>query len=224
VSKCRAKNAFVMLTFGSTDVDINLPYKRHQKGQTVDLDMFLNEMSTNLWGAVERLREIDRDPVVPVNVHVSLVFPYVPLPTTDEYWEKTFQNRPAPHKERIQLFEHFVQRVQDLGRAAGVEMRDSSMSAQGGQQETCSTVIHVVNVKDVYDRVGFQPFLRKGVVDHHPDYIASQLIIANKLRGIGGRRLGLDPRPPLFEEYPHVPRDVNTWSVVPRHDYYYSDS
>ena len=72
VSRCRAKNAFVMLAFGSTDVDINLSYKRHQKGQTVDLDVFLNEMATNLWGAVERLRELDADPALAVRVHVSL--------------------------------------------------------------------------------------------------------------------------------------------------------
>jgi hypothetical protein len=222
VSRCRAKNAFVMLAFGSTDVDINLSYKRHQKGQTVDLDVFLNEMATNLWGAVERLRELDADPALAVRVHVSLVFPYVPLPTTEEYWERTFQNLPAPHEERIKLYEHFVLRVHELGRSAGVEMREATGTATAQHpppEETCRTVVHVVNVKDVYERFGFQPFLRRDV-DHHPDYIASQLILANKLRGIGGRILGLDPRPPLLKSYPHAPRDVNTWSVVSRQDYY----
>ena len=53
------EHAFVLLTFGSVDVDHNLEYKRTVKKQTVDTAAHVEEMVGALATTVERLR-LDR--------------------------------------------------------------------------------------------------------------------------------------------------------------------
>ena len=239
LSNCPAENAVVFLTFGSTDIDINLAYKRYVKGQgDLDVDRFVEEMTTNLWNSVLRLRAMNADPAIAANIYVCLVFPYVPLPTTQKYWNETFGNNPTPHHERVALYESFIKKVCERGdKEAGIEMnllgaRGTAAvgTAKPSRNAITPFVVHVLNVREAFESAGgFQVFQRKStttdgkstiMVDHHPDYIATQTIVADKIREMG---LGLEPKPPLKSMFPHVPRDMHTYSVIPTRDYYYSN-
>jgi hypothetical protein len=70
LSECTTTHALVFLTFGATDIDINLSYKRHQKQETVDLPSFLDQMTTNTYGLIQRLRRMNEDPAVGCEIHV----------------------------------------------------------------------------------------------------------------------------------------------------------
>ena len=235
VSECRAKNAVVYLTFGSTDIDINLPYKRHMKGQyDLDVDQFVEEMVTNVWNAVLRLRAMNEDPAIDVNVHVCLVFPYVPLPTTQAYWNKVFGNDPAPHRERVAMYESFIGRICEKGfeeDGIGINILGSSTTGVAKMTNSANStsndfVVHVLNVREDFDRGGFDAYQRKiaiagrsiVMIDHHPDYIATQTIVARKIREMG---VGLDLIPPLTNMFPHVPRDIHKYSVISHRDFYF---
>ena len=246
VSECHAKNALVYLTFGSTDIDINLPYKRFRKGQhNLNVDVFLEEMTTNLWNVVLQLHAMNLDPAVNTKVHVCLVFPYVPSPTTTAYWNRVFGNDPAPHQERMDMYESFIERLCERGRhetamevnilgssGCGVKEVHGSTSSTGcGNSDT--SVVHILNVQEDYKRAGFDAFQRKIViagrsfaqVDHHPDFIATQAIVAEKIRELHVQMtFGFDMlHPPLRKMYPHVERDLRNYSVIPRHDFYLSN-
>jgi hypothetical protein len=97
----------VNLVYGSTDIDINLAYKRHQKKQNINIKTFMSEMINNFWGLISRIRQMNAD-MTDKHIHICLVFPYVPLPTTNEYWLSTFHNLPSPHEERLQLYDEFI--------------------------------------------------------------------------------------------------------------------
>ena len=73
-------------------------------------------MTTNLWNAVLRLRDMHGDPAIAANLHVCLVFPYVPLPTTKAYWHEAFGNDPTPHSERVEMYALFIKRVCERGK------------------------------------------------------------------------------------------------------------
>ena len=103
-------------------------------------------------------------------------------------------------------------------------------AAEPSRNACAPFVVHVLNVCEDFESAGgFEAFQRKSTttdgkiaitVDHHPDYIATQTIVADKIRQMG---LGLDPQPPLISMFPHVPRDMHTYSVIPTRDYYSSN-
>eukprot|EP00944_MAST-04C_sp_MAST-4C-sp1_P008019 g8019.t1 len=229
VSRCQASNAVVFLTFGSTDIDINLAYKRHVKGQTdLDRNRFMEEMTTNLWNAVLRLRDMHGDPAIAANLHVCLVFPYVPLPTTKAYWHEAFGNDPTPHSERVEMYALFIKRVCERGkqeRGIDINILGATKTPRIKVSSKAFTV-HILDVRDDFDRAGgFKAFQRRTVIDgksvvtpdHHPDYIATQTIVADKIRGMN---VGLDVCPPLKRILPHEERDMHTYTVIHRKEFY----
>ena len=231
VSRCQASNAVVFLTFGSTDIDINLAYKRHVKGQTdLDRNRFMEEMTTNLWNAVLRLRAMHADPAVAANLHVCLVFPYVPLPTTKAYWHEAFGNDPTPHSERVEMYASFIKRVHEKGKQEkGIDINILGATKKPRMLDKVSSkafTVHILDVRDDFDRAGgFEAFQRRTIIDgksvvtpdHHPDYIATQTIVADKIRGMN---VGLDVCPPLKSILPHEERDMHTYTVIPRKEFY----
>ena len=231
VSRCQASNAVVFLTFGSTDIDINLAYKRHVKGQTdLDRNRFMEEMTTNLWNTVLRLRAMHVDSAVIANIHVCLVFPYVPLPTTKAYWHEAFGNDPTPHSERVEMYASFIERVHEKGKQQkGIDiniLKATKTSRMLDKTPSTGFTVHILDVRDDFDRAGgFQAFQRRTMIngksvvtpDHHPDYIATQTIVADKIRGMN---IGLDIRPPLKSIFPHEERDMHTYTVIHRRDFY----
>ena len=241
ISQCRNKNALVLLTFGSTDIDINLPYKRQQKEESdLDTNTFIHQMVHNLWNLVVRLRDMNNDPNVATNINVCLVFPYVPLPSTDEYWFQIFGNNPAAHSERVTLYQYFIDQIVaksqtepniDIIEIGSTTTPSTTGTTNGGSKSNSNSnfVVTLLNIKQEFDRAssstilfgGKHPMCRKEM-NHHPNYIATQSIIADKLIDLS-KIIGVNINPTLTltQLYPHEERDIYKHSkIIAKKKYY----
>ena len=197
------RHAFVILGFGSVDIEWNLSYKRDVQKQDVNTDAFIAEMVETLAisaGAIvaqgERLRaRAEGGP----EVHILLSFPFVPMPLSDGYMEAFDKKygggnyRVISHEERCSLWSQFCD--------AAIERLVSEHP----------DVVRVADVRDDFARDGFGAY-SCDEEDHHPQLARSQHAVAAKVRAqlfptASGASVSLEPHEwPHDHMYPHVRR------------------
>ena len=201
------KHAFVLLSYGSVDIEWNLSYKRDVLKQDVDTNAFIEEMccalSKTVDSIVQRGKELRERPEGGPEVHIVLCVPFVPLPLSDGYLEE-FERRNGgdvrdayrviAHDERIKLWSQFC---------------DASQQRILAKHPHC---VHVADVRDDFTTNGFEAYMLKHEEDHHPDLAKSQHAVAERIESLSfaaadGGTLKLETKLwPKAEMYPHVRR------------------
>lgn len=205
LSECgpEIKHAFIIMGFGSVDIEWNLSFKRDVLKQQVDTDAFVLEMVDTLSAAVDRVVACGealraRSGGGP-EVHILLSFPFMPMPLSDGYMEEFDRKygggnyRVIAHEERCALWSQFC----DL---AASRLSTAHPSA-----------VRVVDVRPDFVRDGF-PAYSCDEEDHHPHLARSQHAVAARVRGLSfptasGACLSLEPH--MWQHahmYPHVRR------------------
>lgn len=200
------KHVFVILAYGSVDIEWNLSYKRDVQRQNVDTAAFIEEMVRELEKSVDRIVQRGRDlrarPCGGPEVHIVLCVPFSPLPLSDGYLEE-FERKnggdPADaykviaHAERMALWSQFCDTAQKRILSAHPATR-------------------VVDVRDDFASQGFDAFTLDDHEDHHPDLAKTQHAVARRFEKISfaaadGSMLRLEPKLwPHEKMYPHVRR------------------
>lgn len=198
------RHAFVILSYGSVDIEWNLSYKRDVLKQNVDTDAFIGEMVGELAACVDRIYakgEELRARGGP-EVHVVLCVPFVPLPLSDGYLED-FERRNGgnvedsykviDHAERMRLWSQFC------------DLSHGRICAAHPQTQ-------VVDVRDDFATKGFDAYTLDDHEDHHPDLAKTQHAVAARVERLrfaaaDGSTLRLTPKPwPHKAMYPHLRR------------------
>lgn len=201
------KHAFIILAYGSVDIEWNLSYKRDVLKQTnIDTNLFVEEMVCELEKSVDRIvqrgRELRARACGGPEVHIVLCVPFSPLPLSDGYlenFEKKNGGDPADaykvidHAERMALWSSFCDKAQRR-----------ILSAHPATQ--------IVDVRDDFATQGFDAFKLDDHEDHHPDLAKSQHALARRFDEVrfsaaDGSTLRLEPKLwPHEKMYPHVRR------------------
>ena len=201
------KHAFVLLSYGSVDIEWNLSYKRDVLKQDVNTDAFIEEMCCALSKCVDcivqRGKELRERPGGGPEVHIVLCVPFVPLPLSDGYLED-FERRNGgdardayrviSHEERIKLWSQFC---------------DASQQRILSNHPSC---VQVADVRKAFATNGFQAYMLTHEEDHHPDLAKSQHAVAAQIEELSfaaadGGTLKLEPKLwPHDQMYPHVRR------------------
>ena len=197
------RHAFVILGFGSVDIEWNLSYKRYKLKQDVDLDQFLGEALDALDASVTRIvatgEQLRQRTIGGPQVHILLSFPFVPLPLSDTYMEEFDRKYGGgdypvlPHAERCALWSRFC---------------------DAASKRICSThpdAVRLIDVRADFERDGFDAYTCDEE-DHHPNLAKTQHIVARQVRSLSfgtgdGSHVRLEPAEwPHEAMYPHVRR------------------
>mmetsp|Transcript_15852 Transcript_15852/g.26350 ORF Transcript_15852/g.26350 Transcript_15852/m.26350 type:complete len:327 (+) Transcript_15852:165-1145(+) len=183
------RHAFVLLSFGSVDIEWNLSYKRDVLKQDVDTAAFIEEMICALESTVDKIVAqskllIERGGP---EVHIVLGFPYIPLPLSDNYLQVFDAKygggsyRVISHDERCKLWHKFC---------------DSSQQRIIAKHPD----VQVVDIRQEFKEQGFAAFMRSPTdeEDHHPDLAKTQHAVAAKVRALrfstyDGSTVGMEP-------------------------------
>jgi len=167
------KNLFILLTFGSTDIEWNLSYKRYILKEKPNIEVFLELIVQNYVQLVERYLSLekemkkDRD----INFQIIVTFPFLPLPLSEGYMDyfskktNSVYYEVISHKERLKLWNIFCDKV-ILLLSKNVEYNKK---------------IYIFDIRQDFYNKGFNYFQRKDCEDHHPDFVISQKSLINLL-------------------------------------------
>ena len=164
------KNMIIILTFGSTDIEWNLSYKRFINNEFPNTEIFINEMKNTLINTLDTYLEIEKN-LKDLNINIIICFPYIPLPITDEYM-KNFSKKTnsiyykvIDHNERISLWNNYCNKVTN-------EIKSN---------KKYDKKIHIFDLRENFLNKGLDYFSRKDCQDHHPDLSISQYLLTNLL-------------------------------------------
>lgn len=173
ISKTK-KNIIIILTFGSTDIEWNLSYKRYINNEYPDTNIFINEMNNTLINVINSYVEIEKN-IKDLDIQIIICFPYIPLPISDEYMKEfslktnSIYYDVIEHNERIELWNNYCNTL------------INSIKYNKEYNEFYSKKIHIFDLRDIFLKKGFEYFLRKDCEDHHPDLSITHLEITKIL-------------------------------------------
>ena len=110
ISKIK-KKFVIILTFGSTDIEWNLSYKRFLKKEFPNTEIFISEMINNLLFVINNYFEIEKNNNL--DIQIIVCFPYLPLPLSNDYMKdfsektNTIYYDVISHNERITLWNNY---------------------------------------------------------------------------------------------------------------------
>ena len=168
------KTLFILLTFGSVDIEWNLSYKRYILNENPNIDLFLEIMIQNYVKLVERYLSIEKEMKKEreINFQIIVTFPFLPLPLSDGYMNdfskktNTLYYEVISHEERLKLWNRFCDKV-ILLLSDNIEYNKK---------------IYIFDIRQDFYSKGFNYFQRKDIEDHHPDFVISQESIINLLK------------------------------------------
>jgi len=184
----------VFLCFGSVDIDFSLGYKKDIKKETVNYDAFIHEMVDALYFIIQKLINLNkslRDSQV--DLHIVILFPYVPRKLPIDYMQskgltdRVYEN--APLDVRIECYDRFSKSIQ----------KRLSKHLRGYKY------VHILDLQDEIKLHGEDFFAREDI-DHHPDFIKTQKLLAKCLNAISFSKrdkttFNLNCEPTLTEHY-----------------------
>ena len=147
------KLIYIFLSFGCTDIEWNLGYKR-LKQNNVDTDIHINEMNIAMTNLIDSLSLLDNIIIIPI-------FAYFPLPLKKNYLEnynkihnlQPYYDLPDLH-ERIHLWKKFKNIIKNKYKS--------------------------IDLEKYYIEKGVEYFQREEE-DHHPDFIKLQKYLCLEL-------------------------------------------
>lgn len=164
------KRIIITLTFGSTDIEWNLSYKRFINKEFPDVEIFINQMKDNLLDVINKYLEL-QNKIKGLDLQIIVCFPYIPLPLSNEYMKKfafrtnSIYYQVINHNERIELWNRFCNKI------------INSISSN----QNYNKKIHIFDLRKTFLDKGFNYFSRKDFEDHHPDLSISHLEITKIL-------------------------------------------
>jgi len=182
------EHCVVFFAFGSVDVEWNLAFKRTVQNEHPDTEEFLGQMRDSFTAVLTEALALGEQHKG-TKLKLVLMFPFAPLPLTDDYIHRTYAHEPPtydmiPRNERLSMWKGFVSLM-----GTAVNGLD----------------IPIVDITPTFEAKGAEIFMNDEHEDHHPDFIKTQTPLAELIADLQ-LAANVAPRPPLHELYAHVRR------------------
>lgn len=165
------KKIIILLTFGSTDIEWNLSFKRFVKNEFPDTQIFINEMIDNLIYVINNYFEIEKK-ISNLDIQVIICFAHIPLYVSDEYMlnfskrTNSIYYKVIDHKERISLWNNYC---------------DNVIKYISNNYSQYKKKLHIFDLRSSFIQKRLNYFSRKDCEDHHPDLSISHLELTSIL-------------------------------------------
>lgn len=176
--KTSVKNIFIILTFGSVDIEWNLSYKRFIKKENPNLEFFIKDMCEAFMNIILEYLNIEEQLNKNnnlINFFIIVSFPFMPLPLSEDYMKNfsrennTEYYQVISHKERCYLWNLYCDKMIDI-----INNLNKSFLKK----------IYIIDVRRHFIKNGFLEYSNTLKEDHHPDFTKTQKLIISNLKNI----------------------------------------